>query len=182
MTKKSFFSNRWDSDKIGGKEMLDSKKLAEARKKNKLSQTRAAYKLNTTRQCISGWERGEHEPDTDKLHEMAKLYGVSVADFFADENDIPNGNVVSPEPMPADSGEGADKKSKRQKNFRKINLKKKLKITIAICAVLILIIVALVILFFTHREDQNETVSLEDMVFQIIDLETVPDGRFEFDL
>ena len=41
--------------------MLDPKKLAEARKKNKLSQTRAAYKLNTTRQSISGWERGEHE-------------------------------------------------------------------------------------------------------------------------
>ena len=162
--------------------MLDTKKMTDARKKNELSQSEAADKLGTTRQSISSWERGEYEPDTDKLHEMAKLYGVSVADFFTEENDIPNGNVVSPEPMPADSGEGVDKKRKRRKNFRKINLKKKLKITIAICAVLLLVIVALVILFFTHREDEKKTVSLEDMVFQIIDLETVPDGRFEFDL
>ncbi len=162
--------------------MLDPKKLAEARKKNKLSQTRAAYKLSTTRQSISSWERGEHEPDTDKLHEMAKLYGVSVADFFTEENDIPNGNVVSPEPMPADSGEGVDKKSKRRKNFRKINLKKKLKITIAICAVLLLIIVALVIRLLTQREDQMENVHLKDMDLEIVDSENEPDGSFELEL
>lgn len=159
--------------------MFDPKKLADARKKNELSQTEAADKLGTTRQTISSWERGEYEPDTDKLHEMAKLYGVSVADFFTDDHDVPDGNIISTKPMSADSGKGDNKKSRSRKKSSNNNLKMKLRIAISICVVFCIIAVVFAILYFTRDENELENVNLRDMDLQIIDMETEPDGRFE---
>ncbi len=52
-------------------------RLAEARKNCGLTQAQVAEKLYITTQSISAWERGNSVPDTDKIPEIAALYGVT---------------------------------------------------------------------------------------------------------
>ena len=58
-----------------------SNRLIQIRKERHLTQAEAAEKLNVSFQEVSLWERGETVPDTDKIVELAKLYGVS-CDFL----------------------------------------------------------------------------------------------------
>lgn len=52
-------------------------RLAEARKNCGLTQGQVAEKLYITTQSVSSWECGNSVPDTEKLPEIAALYGVS---------------------------------------------------------------------------------------------------------
>lgn len=52
-------------------------RLAEARKNSNLTQGQVAEKLFITTQSVSSWECGNSIPDTEKLPELAALYGVT---------------------------------------------------------------------------------------------------------
>lgn len=58
--------------------MLFSERLAALRKANGYTQSDVANKLDVSFQAVSLWERGETNPEIDKLIAMAKLYGVSL--------------------------------------------------------------------------------------------------------
>ena len=52
-------------------------RLAEARKNCGLTQAQVADKLHITTQSVSSWECANSVPDTEKLPELAELYGVT---------------------------------------------------------------------------------------------------------
>ena len=52
-------------------------RLAEARKNCGLTQSQVAEKLYLTTQSISSWECGNSLPDTEKISEIAALYGIT---------------------------------------------------------------------------------------------------------
>ncbi len=52
-------------------------RLAEARKNSGLTQGQVAENLHITTQSVSSWECGNSIPDTEKLPEIAALYGVT---------------------------------------------------------------------------------------------------------
>ena len=53
-------------------------KIAELRKQKGVSQEELADVLFTTRQAVSKWERGESDPDIDRLKDLASYFGVSI--------------------------------------------------------------------------------------------------------
>ncbi len=57
--------------------MTFGNKLAEARKKQNITQEQLAEKLGVTRQSVSRWESDTAFPETDKIVRMAELLGVS---------------------------------------------------------------------------------------------------------
>ena len=57
-------------------------RLAEARKRAKLTQRTVAEKLKVTPAAISLWESGQTNPKTELLPEIAKLDGVKIDDLF----------------------------------------------------------------------------------------------------
>ena len=63
-------------------------RLIKLRKKNGYSQEELADKLGLSRQAVSKWERAEASPDTDNLICLAKLYGVSLDELLATEDDV----------------------------------------------------------------------------------------------
>ena len=62
--------------------MLENK-ITELRKEKNLSQEQLAEILNTSRQAVSKWERGEAYPDIERLKELAIFFGVSI-DYLLD--------------------------------------------------------------------------------------------------
>lgn len=52
-------------------------KLAEARKRQNLTQEQLAEKLDVTRQAVSRWESNAAYPETDKIVRMAQILEVS---------------------------------------------------------------------------------------------------------
>ena len=54
-----------------------AERLAEARKNRGLTQGQVAEKLYISTQSVSSWECGNSIPDTEKLPELASLYGVT---------------------------------------------------------------------------------------------------------
>ena len=63
-------------------------RLVKLRKKYGYSQEELADKLGLSRQAVSKWERAEASPDTDNLICLAKLYGVSLDELLATDEDI----------------------------------------------------------------------------------------------
>lgn len=57
--------------------MLDER-IIQLRKGKGISQEQLAELLNTTRQAVSKWERGESYPDIDRLKDLAVYFGVSI--------------------------------------------------------------------------------------------------------
>lgn len=53
-------------------------KIAELRKNKNISQEQLAEILDTSRQAVSKWERGESLPDIDKLRDLAVYFDVSI--------------------------------------------------------------------------------------------------------
>lgn len=53
-------------------------RILELRQKNKISQSEVAKALNITRQAVSLYERGEHEPKLKTWQKLADFFGVSV--------------------------------------------------------------------------------------------------------
>ena len=52
--------------------------LTEARRQSGLSQQEVAEALDISRQAVSRWETGAAAPSTEKLIELARLYGVTL--------------------------------------------------------------------------------------------------------
>lgn len=52
--------------------------LASYRKAAGLTQTEAAEKLHAKKTTISSWERGQSQPDADRLVEICAIYRVSL--------------------------------------------------------------------------------------------------------
>ena len=64
--------------------------IAEQRKKNNLTQSALAEKLNITDRAVSKWENGRAMPDSSLMLDLCKILKISV-------NDLLNGEVVSME-------------------------------------------------------------------------------------
>ena len=63
-------------------------RLIKLRKKYGYSQEELADKLGLSRQAVSKWERAEASPDTDNLICLAKLYGISLDELLATDEDL----------------------------------------------------------------------------------------------
>ena len=63
------------------------KKLTNLRKKANFTQEELADKLNVSRQAVSKWEQNQAFPETDKLIQLSKLYGVSMDYILGINND-----------------------------------------------------------------------------------------------
>ena len=73
-------------------------KLAEARKKQNLTQEQLAERLGVTRQAVSRWESDAAYPETDKIVRMARLLNVSCDYLLRD--DVAEGDAEAPPPDP----------------------------------------------------------------------------------
>lgn len=62
-----------------------SQNIYNLRKEKNISQEEFANILNTSRQAVSKWERGEAYPDIDKLKDIANFFNVSI-DYLLDYN------------------------------------------------------------------------------------------------
>ncbi len=71
-------------------------KLAEARKKQNLTQEQLAEKLGVTRQAVSRWESEAAYPETDKIVRMAQILQVSCDYLLQDGVDEKGQPVASP--------------------------------------------------------------------------------------
>ncbi len=76
------------------------KRLKAAREKAGYKQIDAAKKLGISNGTLSGYERNYRDPDTDMLHKMSTLYGVSAnwllgLDETKQEKEIPIGDLES---------------------------------------------------------------------------------------
>lgn len=71
-------------------------KLAEARKKQNLTQEQLAERLGVTRQAVSRWESGTAYPETDKIVRMAQILEVSCDYLLQDSVNETGKPAVSP--------------------------------------------------------------------------------------
>ena len=72
-------------------------KLAQARRKNNLTQEQLAEQLGVTRQAVSRWESDAAYPETDKIVRMSQLLGVSCDWLLRDgADDAGNGAAAAP--------------------------------------------------------------------------------------
>lgn len=60
------------------------KKIAEARKKIKISQAELAQQISISPQAVGKWERGESMPDISTLNRLAGILGVDL-NYFSDD-------------------------------------------------------------------------------------------------
>ncbi len=67
--------------------MTTGEKLTNLRKKANFTQEELADKLNVSRQAVSKWEQNQAFPETDKLIQLSKLYGVSMDYILGINND-----------------------------------------------------------------------------------------------
>ena len=72
-------------------------KLAQARRKNNLTQEQLAEQLGVTRQAVSRWESDTAYPETDKIVRLSQLLGVSCDWLLRDgADDAGNGPAAAP--------------------------------------------------------------------------------------
>ncbi len=64
-----------------------AKNLVVCRKSLNLTQAELAEKLNYSDKSVSKWERGEAVPDLTVLHELSKLYGISIDTLISSQFD-----------------------------------------------------------------------------------------------
>src|SRR5699024_10746139 len=64
-------------------------KIKEFRIKRGMNQDRLADLLNTTKQTVSRYEKGERQANQDILFELSKIFNVSVDDFFPSAEEKP---------------------------------------------------------------------------------------------
>ena len=72
-----------------GEDYMDQIKIGkfiqEQRKKNKITQSELAEKLNITDRAISKWENGVCLPDVGTMPELCSILNISIADLFSGE-------------------------------------------------------------------------------------------------
>lgn len=86
-------------------------RLVKLRKKYGYSQEELADKLGLSRQAVSKWERAEASPDTDNLICLAKLYGVSLDELLATDEDIDT--IVKEQVKDEEKEDKSDKKGEK---------------------------------------------------------------------
>lgn len=64
------------------------KRIVMLRKKNNMTQTELADKMNVSFQAVSNWERGNSMPDISKLPELAEIFEVSVDDLIGEKSKL----------------------------------------------------------------------------------------------
>ena len=94
-------------------------RLVKLRKKYGYSQEELADKLGLSRQAVSKWERAEASPDTDNLICLAKLYGVSLDELLATDEDV---DTIVKEQVKQDK-DNKDKEQEQKKDHVVINEK-----------------------------------------------------------
>ena len=67
--------------------MENGEKIASLRKAKGMTQAELGTELNVTFQAVSKWERGESYPDFDTMSRLAKLFGVPLSYFEADNDE-----------------------------------------------------------------------------------------------
>lgn len=63
-------------------------KIAELRKKKKLTQAALGEKLNITAQAVSKWENNLSEPDIESLKQMCEIFGVSMDELLETSRNV----------------------------------------------------------------------------------------------
>ena len=58
------------------------------REERKLTQERLAEKLDVSFQAISSWERGEYNPETDKIIKLAEVFDVSISNIVEENKNV----------------------------------------------------------------------------------------------
>lgn len=66
-----------------------TEKLAALRKKNCLTQSALAEKMDLSRQAVSRWESGETAPSMDNLRRLSSLYDVPLDCLLNDDAELP---------------------------------------------------------------------------------------------
>lgn len=66
-----------------------ARRIAEQRKKKKLSQTKFAEKFGVGRSTIAMWETGDREPDAETIQKLADFFDVTT-DYLLGRTDDPN--------------------------------------------------------------------------------------------
>lgn len=66
------------------------------RKSAGFTQDELAKRLNTTKQTISRYEKGDRKANQDMLFELCDIFGVSIDDFFPSQNEALQSPTVSP--------------------------------------------------------------------------------------
>ena len=66
------------------------------RKSAGFTQDELAKRLNTTKQTISRYEKGDRKANQDMLFELCDIFGVSIDDFFPSQNETLQSPIVSP--------------------------------------------------------------------------------------
>ena len=89
-------------------------RLVKLRKKYGYSQEELADKLGLSRQAVSKWERAEASPDTDNLICLAKLYGVSLDELLATDEDI--ATIVEEQVKDESTSDNTNKEEKVENN------------------------------------------------------------------
>lgn len=74
--------------------MIMADKIMELRKKNGWSQEELAEKLGVSRQAVSKWESAQSAPDTQRILEMSRIFGVSTDYLLKDELDYGENAMV----------------------------------------------------------------------------------------
>lgn len=76
--------------------MSTGTRIAQARKKQNLTQEQLAEQLGVTRQSVSRWESDAAYPETDKLVRLAQLFGVSCDYLLQGVGEVSGGTPPSP--------------------------------------------------------------------------------------
>ena len=66
------------------------------RKSAGFTQDELAKRLNTTKQTISRYEKGDRKANQDMLFELCDIFGVSIDDFFPSQNESTQTSTASP--------------------------------------------------------------------------------------
>ena len=66
------------------------------RKSAGFTQDELAKRLNTTKQTISRYEKGDRKANQDMLFELCDIFGVSIDDFFPSQNEVLQSPTTSP--------------------------------------------------------------------------------------
>lgn len=95
------------------------------RKSASFTQDELAKRLNTTKQTISRYEKGDRKANQDMLFELCDIFGVSIDDFFPSQNETLQSPTTSPiqtiydqlhQPRQAKVLNYAERQLKEQKN------------------------------------------------------------------
>ena len=71
-------------------------KIKTFRKSAGFTQDELAKRLNTTKQTISRYEKGDRKANQDMLFELCDIFGVSIDDFFPSQNESTQPPTTSP--------------------------------------------------------------------------------------